>query len=64
MLFRSVGVVTSSAYSPALGRAVALAYLQRDFMEPKTVVTLDGQRATVAPLPFIERPGSAGGPPA
>ena len=54
---REVGIVTSSAQSPALNRPIALAYLQRDFMAPATVVVVDGMPATVTPLPFVSRPG-------
>ena len=54
---REVGVVTSSAQSPALNRPIALAYLQRDFMAPATVVVVDGMSATVTPLPFVSRQG-------
>jgi folate-binding protein YgfZ len=49
---RDVGVVTSSACSPALNHPIALAYLQRDFTAPQTVVVVDGMSATVTPLPF------------
>ena len=52
---REVGVVTSSAQSPALNHPIALAYLQRDFMAPETVVVVDGMSATVTPLPFVSR---------
>lgn len=50
------GQVTSAAYSPRLGQAVALAYLRRGSWEPGTAVEVesDGGRrlAVVAALPF------------
>jgi folate-binding protein YgfZ len=50
---REIGHVTSSALSPAIGRPIALAYLQRDFLAAGTPVVAGGARATVAPLPFV-----------
>ena len=51
-----VGRVTSAAWSPRLGRGVALAYVQRDAAEPGTPVTVacdgDDVRATVRELPL------------
>ena len=38
---RQIGVVTSAARSPALGRPIAMAYVHRDFVEPGTAVTVD-----------------------
>jgi folate-binding protein YgfZ len=46
------GEVTSSAFSPAFGCALALAYLKRGHWEPETEVTVAGAFATVSPLPF------------
>lgn len=37
---RNVGHVTSAAFSPALGRPVALGYLHRDHIEPGSVVSV------------------------
>jgi folate-binding protein YgfZ len=50
---RDVGRVTSSTWSPVLGRPIALAYVQRDFVEPGTSVSVAGQDAHVAKLPFV-----------
>jgi tRNA-modifying protein YgfZ len=50
---REIGRVTSSAFSPALGAAIGLAYLKRDFIEAGTHVTIGGSDALVSPLPFI-----------
>lgn len=50
---REIGSVTSSAWSPALSRAVALAYVHRDFLEPGTKVTAGESAATVTALPFV-----------
>jgi folate-binding protein YgfZ len=52
---REVGRVTSSAWSPALERPIALAYVHRDFFEPGTAVQVDGASATVTTLPFARR---------
>jgi folate-binding protein YgfZ len=54
---RDVGHVTSSTVSPALKRSIALAYVQRDFLEPGTKVTVGEQSAEVTTLPFIARHG-------
>jgi folate-binding protein YgfZ len=55
-----VGRVTSAVRSPALGRAIALGYLGRDWVRPGTAVAAvhDDRRiqATVTTLPFISRP--------
>ena len=50
---REIGHTTSSCFSPALHRPIALAYLHRDFLEPGTRVSVDGVGATVAALPFV-----------
>ena len=53
---KEVGQVTSSTWSPALGRPIALAYVQRDFVEPGTKLTVDDAAAEVAALPFAAPP--------
>jgi folate-binding protein YgfZ len=53
---RDVGHVTSATVSPAVGGPIALAYVHRDFLEPATIVTIDGTRAEVTALPFVPRP--------
>jgi folate-binding protein YgfZ len=50
---REIGNVTSAAWSPALQRPIALAYVHRDFLEPGTMVTVGDQSATVTALPFL-----------
>jgi folate-binding protein YgfZ len=50
---RDIGHVTSSARSETLDKPIALAYLQRDFLEPGTAVSIDGQAAVVHQLPFV-----------
>ncbi|HEU4939712.1 MAG TPA: glycine cleavage T C-terminal barrel domain-containing protein [Vicinamibacterales bacterium] len=50
---REIGSITSAAESPMLGRPIALGYVHRDFIESGTAVTVDGQVATVAKLPFV-----------
>jgi folate-binding protein YgfZ len=49
------GMVTSSARSRRLGRAIALAYVHRTLWDPGTVLSLagDGRRAIVTSLPFL-----------
>ena len=50
---REIGRVTSAVASPALNRPIALAYVQRDFTEAGTRVTVDGTDAVVTSLPFV-----------
>ena len=54
---RDIGLVTSAAVSPALGRPIALAYVHRDFVEDGTEVSVlsDEQLfpAVVTRLPFV-----------
>ena len=54
---REIGEVTSSTWSPALNRPIALAYVHRDFLEPGTNVIVDGAVARVTALPFVPRHG-------
>lgn len=46
------GFTTSVAYSPRLGRTIALAYLRRDAAERGTLVQVNNQDGEVAELPF------------
>ena len=50
---RDVGHVTSAAFSPALKRPIALAYVHRDFVAPCTAVSVSDHRAEVTALPFV-----------
>jgi folate-binding protein YgfZ len=50
---REIGHVTSATMSPALGRVIALAYVQRDFVEPGTAVAVGDLPAVVSALPFV-----------
>jgi tRNA-modifying protein YgfZ len=50
---RDIGHVTSAVQSPALGRPIALGYVQRDFADPGARVAVGGEPATVTPLPFV-----------
>ena len=51
---RAVGEVTTGVHSPALGGPIALAYVQRDFIAPGTVLSVNGAGATVTALPFVQ----------
>src|SRR6476661_7351816 len=51
---RAAGEVTSGVHSPALGVPIALAYVQRDFIAPGTVLSVNGAGATVTTLPFVQ----------
>ncbi|HSB80011.1 MAG TPA: aminomethyltransferase family protein [Candidatus Methylomirabilis sp.] len=64
---RKIGTVTSAVRSPALGKAIALGYVRRDFWEPGTKLQIlageHGQEAEVVSLPFVSSAaGKAGGP--
>jgi folate-binding protein YgfZ len=54
---RAIGRVTSAAFSPRMGQAVALGYVHRDFTAPGTAVTIahgaSRLPAEVASLPFL-----------
>ncbi len=50
---RTVGAVTSSAVSPALGAPVALAVVKRPHNAPGTAVTVAGLAGEVVELPFV-----------
>jgi folate-binding protein YgfZ len=50
---REIGRVTSAVRSPSLARPIALAYVQRDFVEPGTQVSVSEAHAIVTTLPFV-----------
>ena len=52
------GYVTSSTYSPLLGKAIMLGWLYLSGGELPTNVTIDGRPARRAPLPFYDPKGS------
>jgi len=52
---RDIGEVTSVAWSPALQRPIALAYVHRDFIAPGTHVIVEGADAEVVALPFVQK---------
>ena len=56
---REIGSITSAVDSAAFGRPIALGYVHRDFVEPGTVVTVEGKSATVQRLPFVPAAGFA-----
>ena len=53
---RDAGRVTSAVFSPALDRPIAIAMVQRDFLQPGTELTVlhggQGLKATTTALPF------------
>jgi folate-binding protein YgfZ len=49
---REIGRITSATRSPALGRPIALGYVQRDFVSPGTGVKVGDTPGVVAALPF------------
>ena len=51
---REIGMITSAVESPAVGRAIALGYVHRDFTQAGTPVIAAGLPAIVASLPFVE----------
>jgi folate-binding protein YgfZ len=55
-----VGRITSAAESPGLGRSIALGYVRREFAEPGTELTVRGNPAVVASLPFVMPSCAAG----
>jgi folate-binding protein YgfZ len=57
---RAIGSLTSVTHSPALGRAIALGYVHRDFTEPGTRVTLtQGDAETAATVRSLQASASA-----
>lgn len=49
-----VGKVTSTAFSPKLGKTIGLGYVRYEYLEAGTKVTVDGGiAATVTALPFV-----------
>jgi folate-binding protein YgfZ len=50
---REIGHVTSSAWSPALRKPIALGYVHRDFVAPGTAVSVDDTAAEVTALPIV-----------
>lgn len=50
---RSIGRITSAAYSPALDAPIALAILRRPHNAVGAVVEVEGRQATVTSLPFV-----------
>lgn len=54
---KKIGAITTSVYSPALARPIALGYLHRDFWTLGTIVSVDREgesiAAVVAELPFL-----------
>jgi len=52
---RTVGVITSSGFSPALGGPLALAVVKRPFNAAQTELVVNGQSAETVELPVSQR---------
>lgn len=50
---KEIGRLTSSTFSPRLGRTIALGYVKYDFLSPGTDVRVQSKRGKVAELPFV-----------
>lgn len=62
---KSIGEVTSSCFSPTLGRPLALGFVRREVSEPGTKLALrSGAAVEVAQLPFVSRGSVPATPPA
>jgi folate-binding protein YgfZ len=62
---REIGRVTSAAYSPALDRWIGMGYVQRDFVEPGTAVSLGaphGEAGPRTPATVVALPHSSPAP--
>jgi glycine cleavage system T protein len=61
---REIGNITSSVYSPRLGRAIALGYVHKDFWNPGTKLTVktngEPTTATVTERPFVRATPESG----
>jgi aminomethyltransferase len=57
---KEVGRVTSGTFAPTVGKAIAMAYVERTLTAPGTVLSVDvrgkAEPARVVPLPFYRRP--------
>ncbi len=51
---KEVGKIRSAAWSPALGRPIALGYAHRDFTTPGTELCVGDVAAIVTALPFVQ----------
>jgi folate-binding protein YgfZ len=52
---KEIGSVTSGAWSPALEKPIALAYVHRDHVAAGTLVSVQGTPAVVTATPFVGR---------
>lgn len=50
---KDVGRITSAAFSPTLGKTIALGYIRREHSEPGAAVTVGDAAGVVAALPFV-----------
>lgn len=51
---KNAGLITSKAFSPKLGKHIAMAYIRNAYLEPGTELMLALQTCRVADLPFID----------
>ena len=52
---KEIGSITSTTYSPILGRRIGLGFVKYDFMAAGTEVTIAGNRVQVSDLPFLNQ---------
>ena len=50
---KNAGRITSAAFSPALGKTIALAFVRYDYLAEGTLLKVDEKEATVKTLPFV-----------
>jgi len=50
---KNAGRITSVAFSPALNKQIALAYVRYDFLQPGTELLINENLAKIAQLPFV-----------
>jgi glycine cleavage system aminomethyltransferase T len=56
---KKVGRITSSAYSPTLGKNIAIGYIRREFRDFQGELTVDGEQCddkTLNTVKIMEKP--------
>jgi folate-binding protein YgfZ len=57
---KDIGLISSSTYSPFLGRRVAMGYVKYDYIATGTEVKTDGRRAHLVDLPLVNQTAAIG----